>query len=454
MRAIADDYRAFYPSEGDPDLTRDIGLLRPRFGMPVIAKSDDAIAIEALVRNGGGKTTMALLTASVSDEDAARCSPGEPIEGCVRLRLDAQNVTYVARNTNLHRYHAQPEAPVPPGAYDLYVSSSSDAPVRAHRTVWLRETDPKGATPITVIQLSDLHVGKGKSHEERLESIIKDVNHLHPDLVLVTGDITDNGENRSQGERAQKYLRTVDAPVMVMAGNHDLGLGPKSIWRGSYHVGWPNFAQAFHPFLLAELDLAGWRFLGFDSGASVFSPLNLTRGLSPESLLQIQSIFADTSRQSMQGVIAFSHAPSRARLSEHGVPSSRGAVAQMRDGAIDFEKLLLAHQGSGHTAIHLSGHTHWNDLFMSAQRGGKTAFVHIEDAASTGCEREVTGAALVNVQSATHSGLDFLRPSAAGWGFLRMRLNEGPPRIAFHRYGVKDFGGLGGRCAQASAHIN
>ncbi len=46
--------------------------------------------------------------------------------------------------------------------------------------------------------------------------MIGDVNRLAPDLVVVTGDLVEDGERAGVAQRAAELLRTVDAPVLAV----------------------------------------------------------------------------------------------------------------------------------------------------------------------------------------------------------------------------------------------
>ena len=43
-----------------------------------------------------------------------------------------------------------------------------------------------------IVQLSDLHVG-GLFKEEAFNTIVKEVNDLAPDVIIISGDLTDDG---------------------------------------------------------------------------------------------------------------------------------------------------------------------------------------------------------------------------------------------------------------------
>ncbi|MEM3442329.1 MAG: metallophosphoesterase [Candidatus Bathyarchaeia archaeon] len=71
-----------------------------------------------------------------------------------------------------------------------------------------------------IAQISDVHCGP-MLRKEILRTAIKEVNALSPDVVLVTGDITENGLI-SEFETASKELKKLKAEkIIYLSGNHD-----------------------------------------------------------------------------------------------------------------------------------------------------------------------------------------------------------------------------------------
>jgi hypothetical protein len=218
----------------------------------------------------------------------------------------------------------------------------------------------------------------------------------------------------------------LDAPVLVIVGNHDLGFD--GFFRRDYGMGWKNFAAVFHPFRVFTLSWAGWRLVGFDSGASVFSPRILTRGLDERSLEDLARRLDGGQKEA--GVVLFSHAPTRAVLSRLAPLSSRGTVGRMRNGARELETLLLAAARRGQRVVHLSGHTHWSEIFVANHE----TFVRTSDRSLSWREG---GAALVNTQSATHdNGLS--KASARGFGFTLLVLSRDALAVDQRRVSRRD----------------
>ncbi|GAB4310058.1 MAG: metallophosphoesterase [Promethearchaeota archaeon] len=73
-----------------------------------------------------------------------------------------------------------------------------------------------------LVHLSDLHVGSPDFRPELLENVVEHVNERKPDLVVFTGDATDDGAlpNFVAAKRYFDGVR-VDVPVAFVPGNHD-----------------------------------------------------------------------------------------------------------------------------------------------------------------------------------------------------------------------------------------
>jgi 3',5'-cyclic AMP phosphodiesterase CpdA len=428
---VAARYHHFYPADGDPDPNRDAGLLRPRFGIPAIVQAGAPFAVEILERGDVAEARAALVTPELPDVDAERCLAGEAVAGCHSLRL-APGESRTIGNARVVQAMAAPSDIPPPGGYDLYLHPRCDGPTRAPRAVWLRAEDPARLPEVRVAQLSDIHIGKRRDElEAHLRQVIDEVNREHPDLIIITGDIVNQGRDPSLPPRAQKLLLGLAAPVAVVLGNHDIGF--RTFVGGHYGDGWENFARAFHPYLEFELQLGSYHFVGFDSGPSTFSPRILTRGLAPETIAHLDHVVQAAAGE--RGVVLFSHAPSRAVLG--GETTSAGAFGHMRDGHAALERVMLEAAARGQRVLHLSGHTHWSDLFEARGDGGELHFVRWPDEELPRALTPVHGKALlVTTQAATHAG-PWPKASARGYGFTLLVLGDGDVRVAFHRHDAR-----------------
>jgi Icc protein len=82
-------------------------------------------------------------------------------------------------------------------------------------------------TNIVVAQLSDCHLSADPQQEYRgikphknLKSLMSNVKAVQPDLILASGDLSEDGSGASY-RFLQQYLHIDDVPVLALPGNHD-----------------------------------------------------------------------------------------------------------------------------------------------------------------------------------------------------------------------------------------
>ncbi|MCS6915279.1 MAG: metallophosphoesterase [Myxococcales bacterium] len=443
LRELVASYRRFAPAETDPDPGRDALLLRPRLGYPAVVQAGAPFVVEVLERGRPAPWRAVLTRPNWSAEQAARCLQGEASrDGCHALELLLEAREAIADNLRRVRLSARPLSLPPPGGYDLYFASGAHPPERAPHAVWLLAQDPTLPRPLRVVQLSDIHIGKRHQRrlEQNLERVLADVNALRPDVVLITGDVVDRGGNGAQLRRAQQMLLRIQAPLLVVPGNHDHGFGPKALFGTGSSKGYLTFARGFHPYPLFTVTLGGWDFIGFDSGPSVPSFRILTRGLLPETLERMRSALDRARQKGRRGVVLFSHAPPRAHVLSSGGRTGRGFFGRMRTGAQGFEQLLLDGAAAGLRVLHLSGHTHWADLHEARPGPRGLRFERWPARDVSPCPREIAGlAALITAQAAAHTTFAWRR-NGRGHGFVRLELDGERAQVAFPRYGVREPG--------------
>jgi 3',5'-cyclic AMP phosphodiesterase CpdA len=104
-----------------------------------------------------------------------------------------------------------------------------------------------------IAHISDLHCGSRYHIPSLATRVIDEVNALEPDVVVVTGDLTDMGY-RAEFRQAHRMLeRLLCENRVVMMGNHD-----------SRNVGDVHFEELFGA-RRSELNLPGMRLMGLDS---------------------------------------------------------------------------------------------------------------------------------------------------------------------------------------------
>lgn len=107
--------------------------------------------------------------------------------------------------------------------------------------------------PITIAHISDLHCGSRYHIPSLATRVMDELNELAPDIVVVTGDLTDMGF-RQEFRQAHRLLSRLDcAHRMVLMGNHD-----------ARNVGDEHFADLFGKRSLGMV-YGSVRILGLDS---------------------------------------------------------------------------------------------------------------------------------------------------------------------------------------------
>src|SRR6186713_1589421 len=82
-----------------------------------------------------------------------------------------------------------------------------------------------------IAHLSDLHFGR--TDPAAVEGAIEAVRRLKPDLVVISGDLTQRARSH-QFRAARSFLDRLPRPQIVVPGNHDIPL-------------WNLFARSFSP---------------------------------------------------------------------------------------------------------------------------------------------------------------------------------------------------------------
>jgi len=85
------------------------------------------------------------------------------------------------------------------------------------------------------IHLSDLHFGRYVS-QEKLRSLAEDITSHAPELIVITGDLTDRG-SLSQFRWARDFLKSLGIPFISVPGNREVCI--TAVWEWMF----PRFAM-------------------------------------------------------------------------------------------------------------------------------------------------------------------------------------------------------------------
>ena len=71
-----------------------------------------------------------------------------------------------------------------------------------------------------IAHISDLHISDATFDEKTFMDAVDEINNLNPDMIILTGDITEHGYYR-EFEQATRYLEMFEPPLFAVPGNHD-----------------------------------------------------------------------------------------------------------------------------------------------------------------------------------------------------------------------------------------
>jgi|GEM_PF-105656 len=116
----------------------------------------------------------------------------------------------------------------------------------------------------TVVQISDLHHDPAiELKQQATQAVIEQVNAMKPDLVVASGDLSDDGYCKpGLFEKIAEQLKQLNAPIVAVPGNHDTGhkTGEPPI-KKEYQ---DEFAAAFGDWKFV-VEKENWRLIGLNS---------------------------------------------------------------------------------------------------------------------------------------------------------------------------------------------
>jgi 3',5'-cyclic AMP phosphodiesterase CpdA len=215
-----------------------------------------------------------------------------------------------------------------------------------------------------IAHLSDLHFGR--DDPAAVAGLLTDLEGLRPDLVVVSGDLTQRAR-RAEFGAARRFLRSLPAPVVAVPGNHDIPLFdlPRRLAapRARYLLAIDTVAARQHrDDEVAVLGLDTTRHLAWRSGAV---PARELRRL------------ADWAREQDGRLrIVVAHHPFAARPGGRHAPVRRAAATVRALAEAGVEVLLTGHQ-----------HTGWHGESATLVEGRQHALLVVEAGTATSRRR-------------------------------------------------------------------
>jgi 3',5'-cyclic AMP phosphodiesterase CpdA len=169
----------------------------------------------------------------------------------------------------------------------------------------------------TIVQVSDTHLSETHSYFIDNFRVFEDeMAELRPDLIVHTGDISFNGPAQPADLAfARAQLDRLPAPVLALAGNHDIGEAPAHS-RLAQPINDDRIAawrQAVGP-LFWQHDIGLWRLIGLDTA--------LMASDRPEEAEQHAFLEAALASRGEQKAMVFMHMPPFMRDPDDPAPTT------------------------------------------------------------------------------------------------------------------------------------
>jgi len=148
------------------------------------------------------------------------------------------NISSTNYNNDLDRWRLTADIPIPQiyELYDLVVSADGIVTDTTQNAV---QIIPEFKEDYYFVHITDTHLPThifypdplsltDSTEVEDFREVVKDINLIKPEFVLLTGDLLNEGEmenfeNRRVYTKAQRLLSEFEVPVFLTSGNHDIG---------------------------------------------------------------------------------------------------------------------------------------------------------------------------------------------------------------------------------------
>jgi 3',5'-cyclic AMP phosphodiesterase CpdA len=202
----------------------------------------------------------------------------------------------------------------------------------------------------TVLHASDLQCGR-PFRPHAAEALIRLAEALSPDVVVVSGDLTQRAKKREYETVNSILARLPDVPTIVTPGNHDVPL-----FRIFERLVSPyrNWRAAISPELNTVTEVEGATFVALNSSAPRRAIVN--GRIDPYQLDFAESAFAHAAPTNVRALVIHHHfVPVPDRTDGRPLPGATGLVRRFEEMGVDFVLGGHVHQTHIRTSSDLLG---------------------------------------------------------------------------------------------------
>ncbi len=150
-----------------------------------------------------------------------------------------------------------------------------------------------------IAHLSDLHFGRDQ--HQVADAIINQMNQLQPDLVIISGDLTQNATHE-EFQAARHFLDQLQQPAHVVPGNHDLS--PTNLPERFLYP-WRKWQHYIQPDTEPTTETEDAKILGLNTARRMGWYLDWSRGRVNEQQMQrVENDLQNTQEEKLRIVVA------------------------------------------------------------------------------------------------------------------------------------------------------
>ncbi len=226
--------------------------------------------------------------------------------------------------------------------------------------------------------ISDLHFGRERP--EVLEGLLVSLTEKQPELIIVSGDLTQRARRREY-LAAAAFLGRLPRPWLAVPGNHDLA-AYNLLERFCFP--WQKWRQLIAKELEPWVDGPGYVVAGVNTARTWASPLDWAQGrISPEQTLEVQRRLRNRLENQLRLLIA--HHPfwlPESQRHRHLIGGRDAALKRLQAGGVDLilsghvhlaythplEGIIISHAGTSGSDRLLPGHPNSYNLIRGDRR--------------------------------------------------------------------------------------
>jgi predicted MPP superfamily phosphohydrolase len=390
------------------------GIISPSFGHPSIISQDQTTTTQVTIaekRVTSAPSTQITQAQIISTEGTTQY----PLDNIVSIwRASVPAGTDIVQDELLVTYNT---TAIPPGFYDITVQTTKQNYSWQH-AMKIQATEP---SHYTIVQLTDIHVGKYMDQTNKVKSLTKDITYINeninPDFVIISGDSIDWYNIKSHRNVYLDFKNaclSCNAPIFTVPGNHER-YGNSFLFLYTPDTNLTSYHRYLNPLSDYSFHYGNVNYVFLDSGYDYSRwEINKVWNMTPEStgLTNTQMYLLNNIwGESQMNQIITMHHPALYDTNDTGPGTIPNTLPSGNDQSIAFNRgAFIQYCIQNNVSLSLAGHTHENHVFTSFGTPASNASawpLFIETRSST-LSKQNNGGRIIHIQNSAVIDYDYV----------------------------------------------